>query len=71
LIEKVADTFQGSTRVGLLLLSIFLQTPLWLVPAFKGNKWREDNLSNRGYKLLNTVQADNPDAAVAQSTKSA
>lgn len=44
---------------------------LWLVPAFKGNKWREENLSKRGYEKLATVQAEFPDAAVAQVAKPA
>ena len=39
---------------------------LWLVPSFMGNKWREENLSKRGYELLGTVQAETPDAAVSQ-----
>lgn len=43
---------------------------LWLFPAFKGNKWRENNLSKRGYELLDTITADTPDAAIAKFVKS-
>lgn len=50
----------------ILFVSYFV---LWLVPAFKGNKWRDENLSKRGYEQLGTVQAQAPDAAVAQAAK--
>jgi uncharacterized membrane protein YtjA (UPF0391 family) len=43
---------------------------LWLFPAFKGNQWREANLSKRGYQRIATVQADSPDAATAQAATS-
>lgn len=39
---------------------------LWLFPAFKGNEWREINLSKRGYELLDTTKAETPDAAIAK-----
>ncbi len=42
---------------------------LWLVPGFKGNKWREENLTKRGYEQITTVQAETPDAAVALAVK--
>ena len=43
---------------------------LWLIPGIKGNKWREGNLSSRGFEYVNTVEAVNPDSAVAQMAKS-
>lgn len=39
---------------------------LWLLPGFKGNAWRESNLLKRGYQKIISLNADNPDAAVAQ-----
>ena len=39
---------------------------LWLMPAFKGNEWREANLSTRGFEYLDKVEANNPREAVAQ-----
>jgi len=62
LIEKVTDQ---SGEGGLLLAAGYFTG--WLVPAFKGNKWREENLSKRGYEQLTTVQAETPDAAAAQA----
>lgn len=43
---------------------------LWLLPAFTGNTWRENNLSKRGYELLDTINAETPDAAIAKFVKS-
>jgi len=56
-----APTLQGI--VYLILFGIYIA--LWLIPCFKGNKWRENDLSKRGYKLIDTVEAETPDAAIA------
>mgnify|MGYP001446369007 CR=1 FL=1 len=37
-----------------------------LVPGFKGNGWRENNLHKRGFQLRDTLQASSADDAVAQ-----
>ena len=60
----------GGQALAYLLLAVGYFT-LALVPGFKGNKWREDNLTERGYEPLATVQAESPDAALAQSSKPA
>ena len=44
---------------------------LWLIPAFRGNSWHSKNLLKRGYKLINTVQAETPDSATARLAKAA
>jgi hypothetical protein len=36
-----------------------------LVPGFKGNQWREANLTKRGFALAGTAQTETPDAAIA------
>jgi hypothetical protein len=36
-----------------------------VVFGVKGNKWREKNLISRGYKYQDTVDAQNPEAAIA------
>ncbi|MBP8812264.1 MAG: DUF2628 domain-containing protein [Laribacter sp.] len=72
LIEKVTDqSGEGGAQAIIYLLLAAGYFALWLVPAFKGNKWREENLSKRGYEQLTSVQAETPDAAVAQAAKSA
>ena len=42
---------------------------LGLVPGFKGNGWRMENLGKRGFELLQEVRAETPDAAIAQAAK--
>jgi hypothetical protein len=72
LIEAVTDQSRESGSQAFVYLILAAGNfALLLVPAFKGNKWREENLSKRGYEQLSTVQADTPDAAVAQVAKSA
>lgn len=44
---------------------------LWLVPAFKGNKWRDKKLSKQGYQCIATIQAKNPAAATKQAIAAA
>jgi len=70
LIERVTDQSEedGAQALVYLILAAGYFT-LWLVPAFKGNRWREENLSSHGYEKSKTVQAETPDAAVAQAAK--
>ena len=70
LIESVTDQSgeSGAQALVYFILAAGYFT-LWLAPAFKGNKWREENLSKRGYEHFTTVQAETPDAAVAQAVK--
>lgn len=68
---SLIDTVIGKSQEGGSQAFVYLALAatyfsLWLIPPFRGNKWREENLSKRGYYLLNTVQTKTPDAAVAQ-----
>jgi len=70
LIEAVTDQSQESGAQALVYLILAAgYFALWLIPAFKGNKWREENLSKRGYELNSSVQSQTPDAAVAEQAK--
>lgn len=70
LIEAITDQSQQSFVQALVYLHLLAgYFALWLVPAFKGNKWREENLSKRGYELLSSAKAATPDAAVAEKAK--
>jgi hypothetical protein len=72
IIEAVIDkSNDGGAQVLGSLIIVAGAFALWLVPGFKGNKWREDNLTKRGYEHVQTVQAENPDAAVALAVKAA
>ena len=70
LIQKGIDLSDGGT-VQLAIQMVFAAAyfTLWLVPGFKGNKWVEDNLTERGYEKFTTLKAENPSAAVAQVAK--
>jgi predicted permease len=65
-VESLADSSsaQGSKLIIYLLLMVAYFS-LWLVPAFKGNRWREEKLRERGFVLVGATQAENPDAAAA------
>ena len=41
-----------------------------LVPGFKGNEWRRNNLDKRGFEMVQEVEAESPDAATASAAKS-
>lgn len=40
---------------------------LWLVPGFKGNEWLETDLIKRGFKQIDSVSSETPDAALAMN----
>jgi len=71
LIQSVTNTAQSDSGaqalVRLMLAGGYLA--LWLVPAFKGNSWRVVNLIKRGYELIAMVNAETPDAAIAEVAK--
>jgi uncharacterized protein DUF2628 len=70
-IEGVTDEVRsgsGQLTVGYLIIAGFY-LGLWLIPAFKGNRWCSEKLRKCGYKLTGTVQAQTPDSAVAQLKK--
>ena len=72
LIEKVTDlSGEGGAQALVYLIRTAGYFTLWLVPAFNGNKWREGNLSRRGYELFTTAQAETPEKAVEQTQDSA
>lgn len=72
LIENVTDQAgKGGAQALVYLILAAGYFTLWLVPAFKGNSWREQNLSKRGYEQVSTVQSETPDAAVAQAARPA
>ncbi len=67
LVETIAtNPRSGEVQPVIAFILFILYLTLALVPAFKGNRWREENLAKRGYELLGTAQAETPDAAVAQ-----
>ena len=45
----------GSLSMALLILAGSLT--VWLLPAFKGNHWREKTLQRKGYNLISELDA--------------
>ena len=67
LVETVAEKFEpGGSQTLVYLLLVAGYFVLGLVPGFKGNTWREKNLLRRGFGMLDTVQAETPEAAISQ-----
>lgn len=73
LIEAVTDAAQSEPEAQILVYLMLLggYFALWLVPAFKGNSWRVANLTKRGYELIGQVNAETPEAAIAQVARAA
>ena len=70
LIETMIIQSQNSgIQVTINLFLIIFYFVLWFLPAFKGNKWRENNLSNLGYELVGTMQTTNPNLAIINVQK--
>jgi len=65
----VEGTVEGSsgkeTASGISAFTSILNLVIAVVFGVKGNKWREKNLISRGYKYQDTVDAQNPEAAIA------
>lgn len=62
---------EGGARAVAYLIVAAGNMGLWLVPAFQGNRWREANLTRRGYRFLSAVEVETPDAAIAQALDNA
>lgn len=71
IIAKVVEALTDHMQASMLQVLIYLALAacyfaLGLVPAFKGNRWRDRNLIKDGYECVGTVQAKNPVVATAQ-----
>ena len=66
LAEKITDNLNDEGLQGVIyLLLAAAYIALWLIPGFKGNKWREIILLSRGYVYKDTLNGNNSDAAIA------
>lgn len=65
------NLLQGASQAIAYLLVAAAFLALWLIPPFKGNKWRDEDLARHGYHFLQTVEADTPGAAIGQMASSA
>lgn len=65
-LEKVVDKTNPPIFNAFMLVSY---VAMLLVPGFMGNKWREEQLEERGYKIVNSAQALSPEKAIKQAAK--
>jgi len=52
-----------------LLMEILLRLIVYIFVGLKGNEWRISNLQKRGFELVDTLQAESPDAAIGKVAK--
>ena len=61
----ISGTIGGQGGQALDALTGFVNLIVGIIFGVKGNKWREKNLASRGYEFLETVNAANPEGALA------
>lgn len=67
LVEVVGNSTPDlEAKVLLYMIAVGGFFALSLVPGFKGNSWRINNLEKRGFEIVDTLQAQTSDAAIAQ-----
>ena len=70
LLILVETVFEQVGSQGGVLVTLLVQLAFYIVVGVQGNDWRRGNLVNRGFKKLNTVEAETPDAAIASVAES-
>lgn len=67
-IVQMTDKEEGGGRQGIVDLAVVVwNLAASLIPGFKGNGWRMASLGKYGFTLVQEVQAETPDAAIAQT----
>jgi len=66
IVEGTIEVSSGKEAAsGLNVITSILNIVVSVVFGVNGNKWREKNLLSRGYEYQDTVDAQNPEAAIA------
>ena len=63
LIELFFDNTETSVMV------LLLEFGVYIFVGFNGNEWRVTNLQAHGFELIDTLQAETPDAAIGKIIK--
>ncbi len=58
--------FEQEENIAGMVLVLWLQLGIYIFVGVKGNEWHENNLKKRGFELIETVQAENPAAAIGK-----
>lgn len=65
-IEWAIEVQSGEeAALGMRAITIILSFIMAIVFGINGNRWREKNLLSRGFEHKDTLNADNPEAAIA------
>jgi len=52
-----------------MVLVLWLEIGIYIFVGANGNEWRAANLQKRGFELIDTVQAETPNAAMGKIAK--
>ncbi len=66
LLVLVESGFEQKENTAGVFFAIWVQLGVYILVGFKGNEWQVNNLLNRGFQLVDTVQAETPAAAIAK-----
>jgi len=61
--------FEQEKSIAGMVLVLWLELGIYIFVGAKGNEWRADNLQKRGFELIDTVQAETPNAAIGKISK--
>jgi hypothetical protein len=70
LLVIIETAFENEGSTGGALLMLLAQLAVYIGVGIKGNEWRVSNLQKRGFQLVETVQAETPEAAIGSVAKS-
>jgi len=69
LLSFLEASFEKEESMAGMVLVLWLEIGIYIFVGAKGNEWRVINLQKRGFELIDTVQAETPDAAIGKIDK--
>ena len=66
LLSFIEAGFEKEESIAGVVLVLWLEIGIYIFAGAKGNEWRADNLLKRGFELIDTVQAETPNAAIGK-----
>jgi hypothetical protein len=69
LLSFLEASFEKEESMAGMVLVLWLEIGIYIFVGAKGNEWRVINLQKRGFELIDTLQAETPDAAIGKIDK--
>ncbi|MCJ7482497.1 MAG: DUF2628 domain-containing protein [Thermodesulfovibrionales bacterium] len=69
LLSFIEAGFEKEESIAGMVLVLWLEIGIYIFVGAKGNEWRAANLQKRGFELIDTVQAETPNAAIGKISK--